>query len=139
MVFTPITAMAMTPVANENYIDIEVPLISTNDDSQVMRAMSPLVGNAGKLNAFFNAGQTSATTNMAILDFRNSSLPSTAKITKVEVVSQRTAVAGMTYYVQIGKGTTVNNFNWAPNISWASTVNTTYFNNTQLDWAGNIN
>lgn len=126
MVFISIPVMAATPIAEgENYIDIEVPLVPTITPL----AISPLTGNVGKLNAFFNVGQTSATTNMSIFDFRDSTLPTGAKITKVELSSQRTAVPGMIYYAQIGKGSTTTNFNWAPNISWASTVNTNYFNN----------
>lgn len=130
MVFASIPVMATTPIAeSENYIDIEVPLVPIDTGFITPLAISPLTGNAGKLNAFFNIGQTSATTNMAIFDFRDNTLPVNAKITKVELSSQRTAVPGMTYYAQIGKGSTTTNFNWAPNISWASTVNTNYFNN----------
>lgn len=120
MIFTPISAMAASSTS-ESYVDIEVPLVRV--------VSSPLVGNGGKFNAFFNPNQTTATTNMAIFDWRNSSLPTDAKVTKVEVSSIKTNVTGMTYYVQIGKGSTVNNFSWASNMLWSSTVNTNHFNN----------
>lgn len=122
MVFTPISVMAATSTnESENYVDIEVPLVRA--------VSSPLVGNGGKFNAFFNPNQTTATTNVVIFDWRNSSMPTDAKVTKMEVSSIKTNVTGMTYYVQVGKGSTVNNFNWAPNMLWSSTVNTNYFNN----------
>lgn len=130
MVFVSMPVMATSSIAEgENYIDIEAPLVPTDTEFITPLAISPLTGNVGKLNAFFNVGQTSATTNMVIFDFRDSTLPTGAKITKVELSSQRTAVPGMIYYAQIGKGSTTTTFNWAPNISWASTVNTNYFNN----------
>lgn len=45
----------------------------------------------------------------------------------MEVNSIKTNVTGMTYYVQIGKGSSVYSFDWAPDIAWASTVTTHYF------------
>lgn len=105
----------------DEFIDVDVPVLNF--------VSSPLVGNAAMLNAFFNPGQTEATTNLAIFDWRNISLPANARVTKVEVSSIKTNVAGMTYYVRIGKGSDVRNINWAPNIIWASKVNTSYFNN----------
>ena len=88
-------------------------------------------------NAFFNAGQTTATTNTAYFDWRNTDFPAGATVTKVEVYSIKTNVTGMTYYVQVGKGPTVASLDWAPNIEWASTVTTNYFNGQSPDdyWA----
>lgn len=122
MVFTPIPAMAVSDEnEGENYVDVVVPLS--------VAAVSPLTGSGGgKFNAFFNPNQTTATTNMAIFDWRDTSIPTNAVVTEVEVRSSRTNVVGMTYYVQVGKGDDVNNFDWAPNILWASTVTTDYFN-----------
>lgn len=117
----PVSAAAETPANDENYVDIEVPLVAT--------ASSPLTGTYGKFNAFFNQGQETATTNVAIFDWRDKSLPDDATVTKVEVYSIRTSVTGMTYYVQVGKGENVNSLDWAPDLLWSSTVNTTYFNN----------
>ena len=116
----PVSAMAAAPAdKGENYVDIEVPLTAVRS--------SPLTGTYGKFNAFFNVGQTSATTNTKIFDWRNASVPTGAVVTNVEVYSIKTNVPGMTYYVQIGKGSSTYSLTWAPNLPWASTVNTHYF------------
>lgn len=122
LVAVPIYSNAQT-VSNqeEMYVDVLVPV--------TMSANSPLVGNAGVFNGFFKPGQTETTTNMQIFDWRKSSIPTNAKITKVEVSSFKTNVPGMTYYVKVGKGSDVRNINWAPNIMWKSKVDTSYFNN----------
>lgn len=123
MVFTPISAMAVSDEnEGENYVDVVVPLS--------VAAVSPLTGSGGgKFSAFFNQGQTTATTNTVYFDWRNTSVPDDAVVTNVEVKSSRTNVSGMTYYVEVGKGTSVNTISWAPDILWASTVETDYFNN----------
>lgn len=120
MTLLPVSAMAVPESESENYVEIEVPLVAT--------VSSPQTGTYGTFNAFFNPGATTATTNMAISDWRNTDFPTGATVTKVEVYSIKTNVPGMTYYVQVGKGSSANRLNWAPNITWASTVTTNYFN-----------
>lgn len=116
----PVSAMAAAPAdESENYMLVEVPLVRTT--------ISPKTGTYGTFNAFLAKGVTSGTTNMAIFDWRNTDFPTGATVTKVEVYSIKTNVTGMTYYVEIGKGSTVNNINWAPDIIWSSMVTTHYF------------
>jgi len=109
-------------ISEENYIEIEIeiPLVQTRS--------SPLTGNAGVFNAFFNPNQTTATTNTVHFNWILSTIPSGSRVSRVEVASVRTNVAGMSYFVQIGRGPNVNSITYAPNIPWAATVSTNFFN-----------
>lgn len=120
MTLLPVAALAAPDSESVNYVEIEVPLVVT--------ATSPQTGTYGMFNAFFNVSQTEATTNMAIFDWRNTDFPTNATVTKVEVYSIKTNVPGMTYYVQVGRGLSAAVYDWAPNITWNSTVTTNYFN-----------
>ena len=120
MTLLPVSAMAAPDSESVNYVEIEVPLVAT--------ASSPQTGTYGMFNAFFNINQTAATTNTAYFDWTKTDFPTGATVTKVEVYSIKTNVTGMTYYVQVGKGSSVTNLSWAPDIEWASTVTTNYFN-----------
>ena len=126
----PVSAMAAAPAdEGENYVDIVDPLST--------RA-SPLTKTFGtKFNAYLSPYQTTGTTNQGIVDWTNASVPSSAVVTRVEVQSYKTNVPGMTYYVQIGRGPSAYSFTWAPNILWASTVTTHYFDglSPQAYWA----
>jgi hypothetical protein len=88
-------------------------------------------------NANFALGQTEATTNVATFDWHSINVLSSSIITKVEVSSVRTIVPGVTYYVQVGRGTTADNISYAPNILWNTTVSTDHFNNQPIKdyWA----
>lgn len=126
----PASAMAAAPAGKDvNYVDIEVPLTAYRD---------PYIQHShSTFSAFLAKGVTSGTTNMAIFDCRNDSIPTGAVVTNVEVTSVKTNVTGMTYYVQIGRGSSPYSISWAPNILWASTVNTHNFDGLSLNvyWA----
>lgn len=125
MAVMPVSAMAAAPeTESENYVEIEVPLVAS--------VSSPIKHSHTMFNAFFNPYQTTATTDMAIFDLRTVNVPTGATVTKVEVTSTKTNVPGMTYYVEIGKGSSVYNLNWAPDILWSSTVTCNYFNNQSV-------
>ena len=117
----------------DSYIEIEIPMIEEDvvqpDGSilRVARAVSPLTGNHGVLNAWFNPGQTEALSPPVQFDFRDDSIPWGSTVTNVTLTSQRTAVTGVTYYLAIGKAGTPFD-NWCPDMIWRSTVSTSHFN-----------
>ncbi|MCL1988736.1 MAG: hypothetical protein FWG64_12330 [Firmicutes bacterium] len=116
----------------EGYVEFDIPLDQLFVEVTPF-ASSPLVGNFGVLNAFFNPGQTQTQSGLAVFDWRIASIPITAQITSVTLNSQRTNVPNVTYFIGIGRVT--NNFasnlivdNWAPDLLWSSTVQTNWFN-----------
>lgn len=117
------TAYAAPNDTQEKYIEIEVPIVI----SPQTRALSPLVGGAGVMNAFFSPGQTAALSAPVIFDFEDYSLPPNARITNVTVSSSRTYVPGVTYYIAVGRATSWGD-DWCPDMLWSSTVSTSWFN-----------
>jgi len=120
--FTSLAASAVPPtLSEENYIDIEIPFVQT-------RARSPLTGNFGPFNMFFNPGQTTTTSPTVIIDWKLNTIPSSARVTRVEVSLTRINVAGVSYFVQVGKGSAANNITWTQAVESTSTVVFTQFN-----------
>lgn len=123
-------ATEMPAATEQHYIDIEIPdqpLSGSRPEVSMARASSPLSKACPTFNAFIPQLETAAYSNLALLDFRDNSIPVTAKITNVTFTSSRTSVPGMTYYVCIGRPTDYGD-DWAPDLLWNSTVNTSWFN-----------
>ncbi len=118
-----VLAAERNPIEHEdNYIEIDI-------TPEMLRAVSPLSRSFGTLNAFFPQGATYAESNYWAIDFQDDSLPLTAEVTRVEVSSSRTAVAGITYYMHVGR--TLPGFNepvFCPGKLWASTLTFNDFN-----------
>ena len=123
----------------DSYIEFEIPMIEEDvvqpDGSilRVARAVSPLTGNYGVLNAYFARGETEALSAAPRFNFRDDTLPINARVTNVTLTSTRTAVSGITYYIAIGKA----GEGWCPDMIWRSTVSTSHFNGTDPwgEWA----
>ena len=114
-------------VLGDGYIEFEIPLEALYVGINPLMS-SPLVGNTGIMNAFFNPGQTQALSAPAIFNFQISSIPLSARVTNVSVTSQRTASAGVTYFIAVGRATQWGDV-WSPDMLWSPTVNTSFFNN----------
>jgi len=133
----PSTAIgAEDPVGKgENYFEVEIPSLTLADNGDPTVVMILGSGqlttmNGGMFNGYMPPLITSGYTNVVVFD-RNSvyGVPADARVSRIEVTSSKTTVQGMTYFVQVGKGLSANDVSeWAPIIPWASTVNTTYFN-----------
>lgn len=109
-------------VDGEEYVDI--PAIP----GKISRAVSPLTGNKGVMNAVFAAGSNTAISELAQFNFQDNSIPETARVTSVTLTSTRTAVTGVSYFICIGRATPTGT-DWAPDLNWASTVSTNWYNN----------
>lgn len=124
------SAYAAPPEAEENYIEIEIPLDMLLQQS---RAMSPLTGTSGIINAFFPPNQTWALSAPWRFDFRDDSLPRNARVTNVTVTySLSTSTPGpITCYLAIGRPT-IPGGDWSPDMLLnpsGGTVSTSWFNN----------
>jgi len=131
MVLSPIAGAEESAENGKKYVDLEVSLPADCDAPTIVLVLASgqlTTMNAGVFNGYMPPLTTTGTTNVQIFDRTNpSGVPANAKVTKVEIQSSRTAVQGMTHFVQIGKGADPQNINYAPNIAWAATVNTSYF------------
>jgi len=125
MITASALCMAISPIAraegpadkSKGYVEVEIALPSDSNEATVV--LVPASGqlttmNAGVFNGYMVQGVTTGTTNVQLFDRTNpSGVPADAKVTKVEIQSSRTAVPGMTHFVQIGKGSdpqTIDNY-----------------------------
>lgn len=117
-------------VLGNGYVEFEIPIEELFAEIVPFQS-SPLVGNAGMMNAFFPPYVTFAVSNLVVFDWRINSIPWNAVVTNVTLSSQRTAVEGVSYTVGIHRlfsGTWTNGVIGTIDIPWAPTVSTNGFN-----------
>lgn len=128
MVSLGASAYAAPSETEGKYIDIEIPIDMLQQQS---RAMSPLTGTSGIINAYFPPGSYEALSPAWTFNFQDDSIPRNAQITNVTVTYGLTiSHPGIICYVAVGRATPTGG-DWCPDMRVSptgGTVSTSYFN-----------